>query len=117
MYLPELLQTRITECSNYSYITGIQDGSKIGYKYFSCPRPVSVCLEVRGDFDGNICIAADEDSKHVFADRSVRIRSENWLNIIFSENISGNNVSLYLNFKGCGKLDLRTIGFTENILK
>ena len=51
-------QTRITatEDGQEQFVTDIQDGSVLGYKYFDFDNVKSVCLHLKGSFCGKVIL-------------------------------------------------------------
>ena len=59
---PELsVLPRIVQHQNLTFITDIQDGTVIGYKYFDFENVTSLSLELRGTWKGTLKLCLDEN--------------------------------------------------------
>ncbi|SEA87675.1 Glycosyl hydrolases family 43 [Pseudobutyrivibrio sp. ACV-2] len=104
-------QTRMVERQNTTYITNIEDGTTVGYKYFDFDNVKEVLLEVCGEFGGVIELSGDFDLKEKYASSRINIDSDNWQLVSIPVEISAKNKALYISFTGNGSLDLKSIGF------
>lgn len=104
-------QVRVTEKQNVSCITGIKDGTCIGYKYFMFYGGDMLSLEIRGHFDGSITVARDEHMKKVIAELDLTEDSDSWEMILIPTVCRQGRAPLYMKFAGTGEMDLKTIAF------
>ena len=108
-------QTRITAEETGAehteqYITGIEKGSKVGYKYFTFDGAKTLTLTVRGSFAGSAAISADEKGEKPLGDGALSVDSKDWTEVSFPIEVSGKS-ALYFSFDGEGSLDLKTVAF------
>ena len=108
-------QTRITAEETGAehteqYITGIEKGSKVGYKYFTFDGAKTLTLTVRGSFAGSAAISADEKGEKPLGGGALSVDSKDWAEVSFPIEVSGKS-ALYFSFDGEGSLDLKTVAF------
>ena len=108
-------QTRITAEETGSghseqYITGIEKGSKVGYKYFDFDGAKTLTLTVRGNFSGSVSISGDEMGEKGAFGGELSVHSGDWTEVSYPVSFSGKS-ALYLTFDGEGSMDLKTIAF------
>ena len=101
-------QTRITaaEDGRTQFVTGITDGSCVGYKYFAFKGGETLTLELEGDFKGSVLASADEIAQRILGEAVV---SGSTVQIPLKA--TDGTHPLYLHFKGSGKLNLYTLNF------
>ncbi|MBR3357544.1 MAG: family 43 glycosylhydrolase [Solobacterium sp.] len=104
-------QVRVTEAQNVSFITGIKDGTTIGYKYFEFYGGDLIAIEYRGTFDGTILIAHDEMMEDVIGEIEMSADTEVWEMTIVPVGSVRGRAALYFRFEGTGEMDLKTIAF------
>ena len=108
-------QTRITaepdgDGKTEQYVTGIEAGSRLGYKYFAFAGAKTLTLTVRGDFDGTVSVSGDEQGKKALGGGGLAVHSGGWTEVSFPLSAAG-KTALYLAFDGEGTLDLKTLAF------
>lgn len=108
-------QTRITAEETGSghseqYVTGIEKGSKVGYKYFDFDGAKTLTLTVRGNFSGSVSISGDEMGEKGAFGGELSVHSGDWTEVSYPVSFSGKS-ALYLTFDGEGSMDLKTIAF------
>ncbi len=104
-------QTRITRRQNVSYITAIENGSQVGYKYFMFDRMQDVSIEVRGHFKGMIRVALDAEGKEHAGERELLIDTDYWNQRLLHISIPDGVHAMYFMFLGEGTLDMKTFSF------
>ena len=87
------------------FVTGIGDGTLIGFKYFAFDGEVYLCLTARGG-GGKIEVLTDE----LLQDEIDLPPSEAWQEVEARIDFTG-KAALYLKFKGEGKADVKQITF------
>lgn len=103
--------TRVTERQNLSYITDIEKGTVIGYKYFSFVGASMMTIEIRGVYEGDILVATDPEGENVIGEFETQIRKEEWIcELIPLAEVSGKQ-AIYFIFKGEGTLDMKGFSF------
>ena len=106
-------RVRVTEEQNTSFITGIKNRTKIGFKYFQFMDADLCVMEVRGSFFGNVTIAFQEDGKQEIGEFEFQVNSSEWdLQLMPIVPTPGRH-ALYFYFRGTGTMDLKTIGFVS----
>ena len=96
----------ITNEGEERFIADIEEGTLIGYKYFSFTGPVRLRLTVRGQGEGYFQVKADGEPVG-------RIQIENGTEWGYAEteiNVSGEK-ALYLEYRGKGLVQLRELAF------
>lgn len=106
-------QVRVTEKQNVSFITGIKDGTVIGYKYFEFSAGDLIAIECRGTFGGTILAAHDEDAEDVIGEMELVMGSEDWVILMMPIGAARGTHPLYFRFSGEGEMDLKTIAFID----
>lgn len=104
-------QICVTERENLSFVTNIRDRAVVGYKYFHFTGPVTLVLELRGSFRGEIRITRDEAGKAPLGKLTLDPASPVWR--LYSAAIcpEEEESALYLHFAGEGTLDLKSLVF------
>lgn len=99
----------VTSSVNERYITGIENGTLIGFKYFKFQEPVKLTLKVKGEGDGKFVISTS--SKEL---GQIEVTaSDLWKEISTIIDTKGTE-SLNLTYLGNGSIDLLELKF-ENI--
>jgi hypothetical protein len=96
----------ITHQGDERFITGISDGTLIGYKYFAFNGKTRLCLRIRGEAKGNFIISANDEQMAKIAVES----SNNWTAFETSVETCGTK-ALYIKFTGDGNLDFISFEF------
>ena len=104
-------QVRVTEEQNVSYITGIKDGTTIGYKYFEFIDTDLLAIEVKGQFGGLITIAHDEKAEDPIGAYDVSINTDEWETKLIPIGPVPGKRALYFTFAGQGEMKLKRITF------
>lgn len=104
-------QTRITQRQNVSYITAVESGTKIGYKYFTFEGQRSLALELRGTFRGTVTVSTDEAGAENATRCELNTDTENWMEKLLPVAMPDGVHALYLAFEGEGALDLKGFSF------
>ena len=92
------------------YIANIQDGAKIGYKYFNINDDVHIKIRIRGRADGLINIYTGENSQSC-GSIPVHIFSNQWLYLGGKTTLPKGTYSIYFEFKGSGWIDMLEFQF------
>lgn len=105
-------QTHITSTADgkEQYITKVQDGTIIGYKYFDFFEVAAILLKVNGIFCGKIEIATDEMGSHVLGNSNIELDEEDMTIRIPIQCVNGTH-ALYFKFVGEGKLNVVSFCF------
>lgn len=90
--------------SPIQYIANIQDGSRIGYKYFEFLNTGAVSLRLRGQASGRMEVSL-EPNGDVLAAIPIEINSGDWTEIRGSVSVPDGVSALYLTYRGSGRLD------------
>ncbi|MBQ3705150.1 MAG: family 43 glycosylhydrolase [Clostridia bacterium] len=103
--------TRITEDRNEMFVTDIQDGTVLGYKYFDFQAPACLMLELRGAFEGKVTVSVDEEGAEILGTMELSADSDIWevRNVALTE--FRDTAALFLTFSGRGTLELKSLGF------
>lgn len=102
---------QIIEENGKQIISGIVNGTTVGYKYFDFPGEATLRLTLRGSASGTLEIKTAENGKVL---DTVPIRPENhWYSETATLHITGKS-ALFLTFRGSGKLELLEIAFGGN---
>ena len=105
-------QTRMTQEQNVTFITSVEDGTVLGYKYFDFDnKTLELLVEVRGEFGGVIEATGDLENKELYGKASINVNTNSWQLVSIPVDISGKEKALYLSFTGNGSLDVKSIGF------
>lgn len=96
----------ITNEGEEHFIADIDDGTLIGYKYFSFTEPVRLVLGIRGDAEGFIQVMADETMTGEIPFSG----SSDWIYTETVITVNGTK-ALYLKYYGTGKIQLKDIIF------
>lgn len=107
-------QTRIVECQYEQFITDIQGGTVVGYKYFDFENVNDVLVEVRGKFTGNMIISTTPDSKGAVGTAEIDVDSENFENYCILVDVQNGTAPLYFLFEGEGRMDMKRFGFISD---
>ena len=98
---------RVTHEGDAHFVTGITDGTVIGYKYFRSDREVSLQISLRGNGEGTLRVSDGQDALGALGIRP----SAEWTTC--SLHIHRRGVfPLILRFEGTGYIDLSEIVFT-----
>lgn len=100
----------ITHGDNQRYITGIRQGTMIGYKYFAFSRDVTLTLTARGTGDGSFTVTTDEAGKDVVGTICI-CPTENWQRFSDRLTLRGTH-ALYLHRQGTGMTELLELEFS-----
>ena len=106
-------QVCVTQAQNISFITRIKDQTVIGYKYFMFRGPCSVILELRGKFQGELSIAADECGKNKIGGYRLQTETDSWELFEIPIQACTGKQALYFTFTGEGLLDMKSVGFKK----
>ncbi|MDE6218887.1 MAG: family 43 glycosylhydrolase [Lachnospiraceae bacterium] len=109
------VQTRMVQRQNVQFLTDIHNHTVLGYKYFECIGVCKITLELRGHFNGTVKVAADEDGKEYFVEKTLSVQTKNWRMVELEGSILDGVHSLFLLFEGEGMLDMKSLSF-ENTL-
>lgn len=103
------------ESGGSQYIAHIQDGTIIGFKYFSFTGTRAVRLVLRGKVDGILYVAADEDAAYkkrgdyaVLAQIPLRFMSSGWQDFLLPVDLGHGISPLYFLFEGFGLMDMQS---------
>ena len=96
----------MTHSGEERYITGIQNQTLIGYKYFNFDKKVRLALKVRGTGEGKILIS---DGKNVLGEASV-VPAEKWVETSAVIETYG-VVPLFMTYQGSGTVDFISFCF------
>lgn len=97
----------VTHSGEERYITGIQDQTLVGYKYFRFDGKVRLTLKVRGNGEGKILVS---DGKETLGELEV-FQAEEWKEI--SAVIEAHDIApLLLTYQGSGAVDFISFRFT-----
>ncbi len=100
----------ITHDSQARFITNIQDGDMIGFKYFQLTGEATLAVETRGDAKGKFVVALDEACTEQVVGEIEIEASQEWKT--FQTCISAQQVApIYLKYAGSGCIDLLDIEF------
>ena len=105
------LLTRITQERNELFVTDVQDGTVLGYKYFDYQSPEKVLMEMRGSFTGEVLLSLDEEGARPLATLPFSVSSDVWQIETASIFPVTEKAPLFLTFRGEGRLQLKSIGF------
>ncbi len=104
------IQTRITEDvdsdgvgTKQQYVTDIEDGTILGYKYFDFKDLHSIGLNCAGDFTGTVILSTDMNAEDIIGTVNVDV-SDTYTWCFGDAHVSNGVYPLYLTFKGDGKL-------------
>lgn len=100
----------ITHCGGERFITGIKDGTKIGYKYFRFSGPVRVGIRVRGEGGGVYLLSTDEAGTEEIG-RIAVWPSPEWAWFETEIDVTGEKAP-YLRYNGTGFSELLEIRFS-----
>lgn len=100
----------ITHGDGQRYITGIKDGTLIGYKYFRFCDCKKLTLSLRGAAGGQLLLSLDEEGTQPIGAITVSPR-EDWTDFHASLTVSGTH-PLYLRYQGTGMLELLQLRFS-----
>lgn len=103
-------QTRITEADREQYIMQIEDGTRVGYKYFDCKGAAAVALELRGALQGRVTVSLDEAQTQIVGEAALTL-AEEWQTVEVSVEIADGTHALYFTFSGEGAADFRRFSF------
>lgn len=97
---------RLTNDGDTRYATGIENGTRIGFKYFAFHGPVNFCVRTRGTAEGLLRIRTDSAELGTLPIRP----APDWARVSAAITAQGKQ-ALYLDFEGTGTLDLLEIRF------
>jgi hypothetical protein len=96
----------VTHGNDERYITGIKDGTLIGYKHFAFDGPVELTVTTRGNGDGIFHLKTDSGALG-----EIKITpSESWLEHSARINTTGMK-ALYLVYEGSGEIEFLSFSF------
>lgn len=105
-------QARMTQEQNITFITSVEDGTVLGYKYFDFDnKTLELLVEVRGEFGGVIEATGDLENKELYGKTTINVNTNSWQLVSIPVEIIGKEKALYLSFTGNGSLDVKSIGF------
>jgi len=96
----------ITHDDSNRFITGIQEGTLIGYKYFQFDGKIQLKVTTRGRGEGRFIVSTEADTIGEIGIES----TENWTENLVEINAKGTQ-DLYLTFEGNGRFELLNIKF------
>lgn len=101
----------ITNIGEERFITGMTDGTKVGFKYFGFQKPAEIRAKVRGNAAGTLkayaalpCAKWDDSEYALCADRVDIHPSMDWMEVCFHLD-PGEKAALVFEFSGEGVLD------------
>lgn len=105
-------QTRITSVpgGKKQYVTGIRDGSAVGFKYFDFRGVTALALSLRGSFDGTVSVCGDAEGQEEFGRAALAGQAGPELSVPL--NVPDGVHALYLRFRGSGSLELDSLRFS-----
>lgn len=106
-------QTRMIQEQNVPFLTDIQEGTILGYKYFSGSRPMLLALELRGTFSGEVVVSLDAAGEQVTAKKAIVLDAEDWNFLTAGTVPQGERFALYLTFRGTGRAEMKSLAFLE----
>lgn len=96
------------EAVPYQYLANIQDGAKVGYKYFSMEGRHTLTLEVRGRAKGTLTL---DNGEKELGSAEIAVDSGDWCTVQVEAGFDKAVIPLYFNFKGEGAFDFRRFTF------
>ena len=106
-------QTRITEemvnDEHIPFVTAVEDGTVLGYKYFRFEQLGGVVLTVRGAFSGTVTVSTDIEGNENAVSITVSVDCADWTEVHLDAPALTGDYPLYLHFSGKGSLDVRTV--------
>ena len=103
--------TRITEDRNQMFVTDVQDGTVLGFKYFDFQSPAKALLEIRGSFRGEVILALDEEGAQIVGTLPLSVADDVWQMKEASLSSVRGKAPLFLLFRGEGRLEVKSLGF------
>ena len=100
----------ITHGDGGRYITGIKDGTRIGYKYLAFTGATKLTLRTRGSGTGSFAVATGEG---VIAQIAVS-PADTWSETSATFSLEG-AAALYLDYHGEGTVELLSLAFESQI--
>lgn len=97
----------VTHRGEERFITGIQDGTMIGFKYFRFSGSVRIGVRARGEGTGSFLVTTDEAGAQRLGEIPV-LPSENWEEACVLCRLEG-VYPLYFHFRGTGMVELADI--------
>lgn len=97
---------RLTNDGDTRYATGIESGTRVGFKYFDFTGETVLTVRFRGSAEGTLRLCTDDNDLG-----KIDIHpSKDWVGASAAVNAQGKQ-SLYLDFEGTGRMDLLEISF------
>ena len=106
-------QTRIVEQGDENFVANIADGTILGYKYFDFTGVIALALELRGNFQGQLELAYDENFTDTALKKNLEIKTEDWVWLDNQVPLTGEKRPLYLRFIGIGSCALKSLKFSK----
>lgn len=104
-------QTRVTQQQNVQYVTAIEDGTKLGYKYFACENLKQLAMEVRGSFRGTAVLSTDEQGQSIVGRLELALNEAQWSQRLLPIAIPDGVHALYFAFQGEGSMEMKGFSF------
>ena len=96
----------VTHDGEEHFLSGITDGTLVGYKSFSFDGSCTLNMICRGPAEGELKVRTDEESQGI-----VSLQPANaWTRISLSLHAAGKK-ALYLSFQGIGMLELKELTY------
>lgn len=92
---------------NESYITGIKDGTRIGYKYFIFHGLVMLTVQIRGNAEGQFIVLCGPKDGNVVAVGEIQIHAANHWTEYRTQITADGVLGLYLTYRGAGSLEFK----------
>lgn len=105
-------KSRITEEKpETQFIADVENGTLIGYKYFSFSDTRTISLKLRGNGNVQITAATDENMDNVIGKTELILSGAQWQSAEISLTVQNGVNALYLSFSGDFNLDFKSMSF------
>lgn len=102
----------VTHVGEERYITGIQDGTSIGFKYFRFEGPMILTVKVRGKGTGKFHVS---DGTEILAEIPI-LPAKEWKERSAAIEAQGTG-ALYFTYEGSGEIEFLSFRFDNSSLK
>lgn len=98
---------RVTHDGDERFITGITDGTRVGYKYFTFAGGCLLTLSLRGTAEGTLSVT---DGDTTLGSLAIRPAAD-WTDFPLSFHAEG-SIPLFLSYQGSGELECKELRFS-----
>ena len=103
---------QIIEENGVQMVSGIVDGTTVGYKYFDLLANTRLTMKIRGSAAGTLAVCSEENGKHI---GNIKVEAgDGWHEVTTVLDNKAGQSALFLPFRGSGKLEMLELTLGED---